>query len=491
MLTNPHFVALLPLVLVAATAITVMLGIAWRRAHAATVAVTVLGLLLALVAQGVAWQLAPVDTPLLAFDDIAMMGGMLILGSTLVCAILAHAYLEVFEGAREEFYLLLLCAAAGGLVLAASRHMASLFFGLELLSMPLYGMLAYSFRERRSLEAGIKYLILSAAASAFLLFGMALLYAQTGELRLDELMTVLTETSGVWGLAGIALMVVGLGFKLSVVPFHLWTPDVYEGGPGPATTFLATASKVAVFFLLLRLVLYVPAFQGEWLRTLLAILALLSMVIGNLLALTQSNIKRILGYSSIAHFGYLLVALVVGDGLAAETGGVYLITYVLTTLAAFGVVTLVSSSTSGEDAAALHYYRGLFWRRPYLTAVLTISMLSLAGIPATAGFIGKFYIIALGVEAQRWWLVGGIILGSAIGLYYYLRVMVTLFMLEPGMQRRDAPHDWGTRAGGLVVLAVAFLVILLGLYPAPMIELAELLGGTPLGGTPLGGTPLS
>jgi NADH-quinone oxidoreductase subunit N len=273
------------------------------------------------------------------------------------------------------------------------------------------------------------------------------------------------------------MMLVGLGFKLSVVPFHLWTPDVYEGGPGPAATFLATASKVAVFMLLLRLVMTAPAFQGEWLHTLLWVLALASMLVGNLLALTQSNLKRLLGYSSIAHFGYMLLVLVVADGLAAEAGGVYLITYVLATLAAFGVVILVSSATDGEDAGSLHYYRGLFWRRPILTAVMTVAMLSLAGIPATVGFIGKFYLIALGVEAQRWWLVGGIIAGSAIGLYYYLRVIVTLFLAEPGMQRHDASDDWGVRAGGLVVLAVAGLVILLGVYPAPMIELARALGG--------------
>ncbi|MEH6560368.1 MAG: proton-conducting transporter membrane subunit, partial [Marinobacter sp.] len=237
--------AYLPMILVAATAVAVMLGIAWRREHAVTVAVTVLGLGLALIAQAFAWRVIPVHTPLLDLDGLALLAGILILASTLACAILSHAYLESFHGAREEFYILLLCAATGGLVLAASSHLASLFIGLELLSMPLYGMLAYAFHEQRSLEAGIKYLILSAVASAFLLFGMALLYAQTGDLRLDVLMGSLSQDTGAWGLAGIGLMLVGLGFKLSVVPFHLWTPDVYEGGPGPATTFLATASKVA------------------------------------------------------------------------------------------------------------------------------------------------------------------------------------------------------------------------------------------------------
>ena len=475
-LTLTHLVALLPLILVCATAIVVMLGIAWRRHHAATAVTSVIGLNLALFSLLIVWQVAPLETPLLAIDGLAMFAAVLILVSTLACATLAHAYLEYYSGPREEFYLLLLCAAAGGLVLSASQHLATLFFGLELLSMPLYGMLAYAFHERRSLEAGIKYLVLSAAATAFLLFGMALLYAQTGRLDLAGLSASLVEGTGAWGLAGAGLMLVGLGFKLSIVPFHLWTPDVYEGGPGPAATFLASASKVAVFVVLLRLVLVAPAFQDGWLHDLLAILALATMLVGNLLALTQANLKRLLGYSSIAHFGYLLVALAVSDGLAAETGAVYLVTYLVTTLGAFGVVTLLSSPYSRADAAALHHYRGLFWRRPYLTAVLTVTMLSLAGIPFTAGFIGKFYIIALGVEAGRWWLVGGIVVGSAIGLYYYLRVMVTLFLVEPGMQSRDAPHDWGIRAGGLMVLGLALLVVLLGIYPTPMIEWVRVMG---------------
>lgn len=480
-LTLTHLVALLPLILVCVTAVAVMLGIAWQRHHSGTAIASVVGLNLALLSLLVVWQVAPIETPLLVIDGLTLFASALILVSTLACATLAHAYLEHYSGPREEFYLLLLCAAAGGLVLAASQHLATLFFGLELLSMPLYGMLAYTFHERRSLEAGIKYLVLSAAATAFLLFGMALLYAQTGRLDLAGLTETLVDGAGAWGLAGAGLMLVGLCFKLSIVPFHLWTPDVYEGGPGPAATFLASASKVAVFIILLRLVLAAPAFQDDWLHGILAVLALVTMLVGNLLALTQSNLKRLLGYSSIAHFGYLLVALVVGDGLAAETGAVYLVTYLITTLGAFGVVTLLSSPYSGADAAALHHYRGLFWRRPYLTAVLTVTMLSLAGIPFTAGFIGKFYIIALGVEAGRWWLVGGIILGSAIGLYYYLRVMVTLYLVEPGMQRRDAPNDWGMRAGGLVVMGLALLVVLLGIYPTPMIDWVRVMGSLTLG----------
>ncbi|WP_136068249.1 NADH-quinone oxidoreductase subunit NuoN [Modicisalibacter radicis] len=479
-LTATHLLALTPLILVCATAIVVMLGIAWRRHHTGIAVATAVGLNLALVSLIGVWFMAPLATPMLAVDGLSIFAAVLILVAALACATLGHAYLEHYRGPREEFYLLLLCATAGGLVLAASTHLATLFFGLELLSMPLYGMLAYTYHERRSLEAGIKYLVLSAAATAILLFGMALLYAETGRLDFAGLAAQLSGGPGAWGLAGAALMLMGMGFKLSIVPFHLWTPDVYEGGPGPASTFLASASKVAVFVVLLRLVMAAPAFQDAWLHGVLAVLAVLTMLVGNLLALTQSNLKRLLGYSSIAHFGYLLTALVIGEGLSVEATGVYLVVYMLTTLGAFGVVTLISSPYRGEDAAALHHYRGLFWRRPYLTAVLTVTMLSLAGIPFTAGFIGKFYIIALGVEAGRWWLVGAVIVGSAIGLYYYLRVMVTLYLAEAGMQKRDAPEDWGVRAGGVVVLGVALLIILLGIYPTPMIEWVRIMGGAML-----------
>lgn len=478
MLTLTHLVALTPVILVCMTAIAVMLGIAWRRHHATAAIGTAVGLNLALVSLMAVASLGTVAVPLLIIDSLSLFGTVLILLSALVCVTLAHSYLSGFDGWREEFYVLLLCATAGGIVVASSQHLATLFFGLELMSIPLYGMLAYTYRQHRSLEAGIKYFVLSAAATAFMLFGMALLYAQTGRLDLSGLAIGLGNEANTWTLAGASLMLVGLGFKISIVPFHLWTADVYEGGPGPTATFLATVSKLAVFVVLLRLVLNAPAFGGEWLSEVLVLFALVTMIVGNLLALAQSNIKRLLGYSSIAHFGYLLITLVVGEGLAVETAGIYLLTYVLTALGAFGVVTLLSSPYSGEDTASLHFYRGLFWRRPVLAAVFTVALLSLAGIPFTAGFIGKFYIIALGVEASQWWLVGGVVLGSALGLVYYLRVLVTLYLVEPGLHQHDAKDDWGLQASGVVVVGLALLTVVVGLYPSPVIDWLQFVAAT-------------
>ncbi|WP_313209288.1 NADH-quinone oxidoreductase subunit NuoN [Stutzerimonas nitrititolerans] len=482
--TQQHFIALLPLLITGATAIAVMLAIAWQRNHGLSFVVTSVGLTLALVSIVPALRVAPLDvTPLLRLDAFAYFYSAVMLVATLACVTLAHAYLgekagaDGFPGNREELYLLMALSAAGGLVLVSAQHLAGFFIGLELLSVPVYGLVAYAFFNKRSLEAGIKYTVLSAAASAFLLFGMALLYAESGSLSFTGLgASLAAQGSSVLVQAGIGMMLIGLGFKLSLAPFHLWTPDVYEGAPAPVATFLATVSKVAVFAVLLRLYQLSPATSGGWLNDALSLIAIASILIGNLLALNQSNLKRLLGYSSIAHFGYLLVALIASKGLAVEAIGVYLVTYVLTTLGAFGVITLMSSPFQDRDADALYEYRGLFWRRPYLTAVLTVMMLSLAGIPLTAGFIGKFYVIASGVESQLWWLLGALIIGSAVGLFYYLRVMVTLYLVEPGMRRHDAPINWGQRAGGMMLLAIAVLAFFLGVYPQPLLELVQQAG---------------
>lgn len=480
--TLQHLIALLPLLVTSLTAIVVMLAIAARRNHAMTFILSVVGLNLALLSLIPALEVGPiVVTPLLLIDAFACYYMGLVLAASLACITLIHAYLggnsgKGYPGNREELYLLVLLSAAGGLVLVSAQHLAGLFIGLELLSVPTYGMIAYAFFNKRSLEAGIKYMVLSAAGSAFLLFGMALLYAESGNLGFADIGASLAQESSQLVQIGIGMMLIGLAFKLSLVPFHLWTPDVYEGAPAPVAAFLATASKVAVFAVLLRLYQISPAMSGGWLSDLLTLIAIASILFGNLLALLQNNLKRLLGYSSIAHFGYLLVALVASKGLAVEAVGVYLATYVLTSLGAFGVITLMSTPYSGRDADALYEYRGLFWRRPYLTAVLTVMMLSLAGIPLTAGFIGKFYVIAAGVEAQLWWLLGAMVLGSAIGVFYYLRVMVTLFMREPNMHRHDAPFDWGQRAGGIMLLVVALLAFFLGVYPQPLLELVQQAG---------------
>ncbi|KAA8730431.1 MAG: NADH-quinone oxidoreductase subunit NuoN [Ewingella americana] len=478
--TLQNLIALLPLMIVGLTVVVVMLSIAWRRDHFLNATLTVIGLNVALLSLYYVGQVGPQDvTPLLRVDGYSMFYIGLVLLASLATSTFAYPWLAGYPDNREEFYLLVLIAALGGILLACSNHLASMFLGIELISLPLFGLIGYAYRQKRSLEASIKYMLLSAAASSFLLFGMALIYAQSGDLSFVALGKNLADGVMLHQpllLAGLGMMIVGLGFKLSLVPFHLWTPDVYQGAPAPVSTFLATASKIAIFAVVMRLFLYAPVADSEAIRVVLGIIAFCSILVGNLMAISQSNIKRLLGYSSIAHLGYLLVALIAVQThqLSMETVGVYLAGYLFSSLGAFGVVSLMSSPYKGPDAESLFSYRGLFWHKPILSAVMTVMMLSLAGIPMTLGFIGKFYVIATGVTAHLWWLTGAVVVGSAIGLYYYLRVTVSLYLSAPDKLVRDTPNNWALTAGGVVVLISAILVLILGIYPQPLITLVQM-----------------
>lgn len=480
-MSRDQLLALLPILFSSATVVWVMTAIAIRRHHWWNATFSVVGLNLALIGCVVAYFVSPqIVTPLLVVDSYSCLYMAMVLATGLATATLSHAYMEGFDGNKEEVYLLLNLSVLGGLVLVCARHFASFFVGLELLSVPLYGLIGYLVKERRSLEASMKYLVLSAAASAFLLFGMALIYSQTGALGFADIgARAAAITAGAPHtvlVIGGAMILIGIGFKLSLAPFHLWTPDVYEGAPAPVGAYLATASKVAVFAVLLRFFVEAKAYQYGLLLDVLSALAIISIVAGNLLALLQENLKRLLAYSSIAHFGYLLVAFIAAGQFATEAVGIYLLTYVVTTLAAFGVVTLVSSPYKGHDADRLWDYRGLFWRRPYLTAILTMAMLSLAGIPMTAGFIGKFYAITAGVEKRQWLLLAAVVFGSAVGLYYYLRAMVQLYLRTPWVRKYSAPLDWASGTGGAMVVALMLLMIVLGVYPQPFITAIQAAG---------------
>jgi NADH-quinone oxidoreductase subunit N len=470
-----QLLAILPVLVVAATAIILMLLIAIKRFHSATMLVSVAGLSAALastiyVAKYVA--MPAFFTPLFLIDNYALFYTGLALAATIVCVTLCHSYLQGYDGNREEMYLLLVLGVLGAVVLAYSSHLASFFLGLELMSVPMYGLVAYTFKNRRSLEAGMKYLILSAVGSACLLMGMAFMYAEVGNMHFAALQMGFLNPQGVSLLMWTAtiLLLVGISFKLSIVPFHLWTADVYEGAPAPVAAFLATVSKLAVFAVFVRFTYQSGLIHQPLFLELIAVLAAISIMVGNLLALAQNNFKRLLAYSSIAHFGYLLIPMVAHIG-STEVFTLYLLTYVVTSLGVFGVVSLMSSPYQGSDADSLHNYRGLFWRRPLLTAVLTSMLLSLAGIPLTAGFMGKFFVVLAGVNSHLWWLLGVLVVGSAIGLYYYLRAMITLFMPAPGMPLHDVEVNWSHHVGGVMVLAVTVAMFVIGIFPEPILQL--------------------
>lgn len=479
-MTSQDLIALSPIMTLGGLSIVTMLAIAVRRHHATIAVLSFVSCLVTLATLPLAITVAPRPvTSLLILDTYALLYMGLLLAATMVVISLSYGYLKLHFAEHEEFeeyYLLLLIATFGGLVLTAAAHFVSFFLGLELIGVSLYSLIGYLRTRRGPLEAAVKYLILSASASAFLLFGLALLYFESGSMTFHGAaasVEMRQTISGLW-LGGFVFVLVGVGFKLGLAPFHMWIPDVYQGAPAPITAYVATVSKGAVVALLLRFTSELRVFEVSGLEHILSLLAVASMVVGNMLALLQQNVKRLLAYSSIAHFGYLLVALVAGGSVAAEAVTFYVIAYFTMTLGAFGVVTVLS--TGRGDAEDFEDYRGLFWIRPWLTVMFMLSLLSLAGLPVTAGFVGKFYAIAAGIEADQWLLVLALIVNSAIGVYYYLRLIVTMFDEEPAP---DTAAGWQVAqsvqsAGWTAVVSLGFiasLLLILGGFPEPMIEL--------------------
>lgn len=466
--------ALLPLLLLAGTSVAVMVVIAVRRSHLLTLGSTLTGLAASFVSLWVVVPLAPRQvTPLLVLDRYGLFYIGLTIAATFAVALFSFHYLEMQDVHREEFYVLLLVASLGAAVLVASSHFASFFLGLEILSVSLYALNAYVRTRARPLEAGIKYLILAASSAAFLLFGMALIYSETGTMEFTSLQVLLSSGANFERtvlLMGTAFMITGFGFKLALVPFHLWTPDIYEGAPAPVAAFVATVSKGAMFALLLRYFYHSGAYTFDVIPVVFSVIAIASMAVGNLLALLQDNLKRLLAYSSIAHMGYLLVAFQAGGAGAAEAVAFYLTAYFITMLGAFGVVTVMS--TRDREADRLQDYRGLFWRRPGLALILTGMLLSLAGIPLTAGFVGKFYVLASGASSALWTLVVVLVVTSVLGLFYYLRVVVTLFA-EVAEGAESSPPPSLRQASGYVLVVLSILLIALGLYPTPLLKAIE------------------
>jgi NADH-quinone oxidoreductase subunit N len=465
------FAALFPIIMLSAVAVLVMLEIAVRRSHTVAAVTTCVGLVATICSFAFVSDVVPRQvTPLLIMDGYSVFFMLLVLATALVVTLLSYSYLSYRSGQNEEYYLILLLATLGAMVLSASTHFASFFIGLEILSVSLYALVAYTRKQWRSIEAGIKYLILSGASDAFLLFGMALVYSQTGELRFAGIaQSALLGSPAIMAVAS-CLLATGIGFKLSLVPFHLWTPDVYEGAPVPVTGFLATASKAAVFAVLFRYYLIIDVNAHAGLQTILTILAAASMIAGNLLALLQPNVKRILAYSSIAHMGYVLVALLAGSTLGVQAAGYYLVAYCVTTIGAFGAISVFS--TGERDLDRLDDYGGLGWSRPWVGGVLAAMLLSLAGIPLTGGFIGKFYVLTAGVGSSLWWLVLILVLTSAIGLFYYLRIIITLYS-SPKSGQIPLPAK-PSFVDNVVLALLAILLVWLGVWPLSLMRFMEM-----------------
>ena len=467
--------AILPLIVLGGTVTIIMLTIAFCRNHRLTALLSLLGLVLCLIAIGPASAVAPRQvTPLFAIDRYALFYMGLIFAASIAVLLLSYGYLATRSEPPEEFYLLVLVATLGATALVASDHFASFFLGLETLSISLLGLIAYPRDQEKPLEAGVKYLILAGLSSAFLLFGMALIYARLGSMEFAQIAVLLTANKtppDLYWLTGLALIFTGIGFKLSVVPFHMWAPDVYEGAPAPVAAFVAVVSKGAMFALLLRYFVTANADGFGPVPMMIEIVAIASILVGNLLALLQNKIKRILAYSSIAHLGYLLVAFLASGALRIDAVTYYLVAYMVMTVGAYGIITMLPASNATAEIEDLHAYRGLIWRRPWLGGAFAAMLLSLAGIPLTMGFIGKFYAIAGGVSAAMWPAVIALIVGSVIGLFYYLRIIVAI--CTPAPEAATAYAGAVPTVGGATLAVLTLMLFVLGVYPTPLVHLIQ------------------
>jgi NADH-quinone oxidoreductase subunit N len=399
---------------------------------------------------------------MVATDRYSVFFRLVVLASAAVAVLLSAHYLERTRDARGEYYALLLFAASGMTLLTAASDLIVVFLALEILSLSLYVMAGISRRRLASQEASLKYFLLGAFSSAFFLYGIALAYGATGT---TSLAGIADELSGRFddlglALAAAGLLAVGFAFKVAAVPFHMWTPDVYQGAPTPVTAFMAAGTKVAGFAALIRVATVALGPLGWNVIPVLAGLAALTMVVGSVLAIAQEDVKRMLAYSSIAHAGFVLVGVAALNQEGVSGAMFYLLAYAAMIMGAFGVVILVSRI--GEERTTLHSYRGLGRTNPGLAAVLALFLLSLAGIPPTAGFIAKVLVFQAAVDAGLAWLVVLAVVASVIAAFFYIRVLVLMYMEEPE-EAEAAPAGAGP-AWALAVTGAATLA--LGIFPS-------------------------
>jgi NADH-quinone oxidoreductase subunit N len=407
---------------------------------------------------------------MLVADGFALFLDAVIGGAAILVLLLSVGYLPRLGVAAGEYYALILFATVGMMLMAAGTDLLVIFLALELMSLSLY-VLAGTFRTRlEGNEAALKYFLLGAFASGFFLYGIALIYGATGTTNLARLGVALAAPGAVQNpmvLAGLGLVLVGFGFKTSAVPFHQWAPDVYQGAPTAVAAFIATGSKAAAFGALLRVLIAMRPLQGDWMAA-LWLLAALSMTVGNVVALAQSNVKRLLAYSSVAHVGYMLVGLAAGLGPGAPAVLFYLGVYAVASVGAFGTILLLERE--GEEAVDLGAYGGLAGRHPLLALGLTVFLLALIGMPPTAGFVGKFYLFSAAIQRGLVWLAVIAVLNSVVAAYYYLRLIVYMYMREP----EGAPTTALVTPAAAVALAVsAWVTLQLGLWPGPVLALAQ------------------
>src|SRR5499426_3319989 len=408
---------------------------------------------------------------LMAVDQFALFFKAVFLFAAAITVLMSVRYLAVEGAPPGEYYFLILCATLGMFVIAGSIDLISIFIGLETMAVSFYILTGFIKPSQRSNEAAVKYFLLGAFSLGILLYGMSLMYGLSGTTNLRKMATLFTGHEGDPRLVlAVILVVAGVGFKIAAVPFHMWAPDVYEGAPTPVTAFLSVGSKAASFAMVIRIFVEgLPSLSADW-RVLFEVLAIVTMTVGNLAALTQSNIKRMLAYSSIAHAGYLLIGIVAagaGYSRGVVAALVYLFIYSFMQLGAFAIIVLMRrQDVIGDELKDLS---GLSSRRPLAAFAMLLFMLSLGGIPPTAGFMGKFWLFGAAIDAQYYWLAVIGVLNSAVSLYYYVRVIVFMYL------KREVIGSEPTTSPSLsLALAVAVVATLvLGIYPRMLFDVAE------------------
>jgi NADH-quinone oxidoreductase subunit N len=450
-----------------------------RQASAAWLAMVTLGVAAALLG-GMSASEVTIAHETFAVDGFAIFFKLLFVMAAAVTVLLSHRYLSLEGGHAGEYYFLVLCATVGMMIMASGIDLVTLFIGLETMAVCFYILAGFLRPNRRSNEAAVKYFLLGAFSLALLLYGMSMLYGLTGSTELRAIANALASGSSDRLLAvAVMLLVAGLGFKIAAVPFHMWAPDVYEGAPTPITAFLSVGSKAAAFAMILRIFFEgLPAFHLDGLGSILGmplgwgsffyVLSVLSMTLGNLAALTQTNVKRMLAYSSIAHAGYMLIGIVAATPRGVSAALLYLVVYAFMQLGAFGVIVLMRrQEVAGDELSDL---AGLSSRQPFIAVAMLLFMLSLGGIPPTAGFMGKVWLFASAIEAGYFGLAVIAVLNSALSLYYYVRVVVYVWV------RREVPGTPPIVLSRAMIVALAFAAagtLVLGIYPRVLFELAQ------------------
>lgn len=461
-MNTQDLLCLTPLIIIAIAPIIIMVTVTLKRNLKAVYIFSLLAFLMAFISL----FLIPRNHSqnigrLLILDNYALLFLGIIYCSSILVTILSYDYLKKMGGEKEEYFIILFVAVLGSSVLVMSEHFISFFLGLETLSISLYVLIAYLKFRDESIEAGVKFLVVASVTTAFLLLGMGLVYAETGKMNFHEIVvhgSKFRELSPLF-LTGFGLILAAIGFKMALVPFHMWTPDIYQGAPVPVTTFIATISKGAVMALGLRLFTDIEGFDNQTLVQVVTAVSILSMFTGNFLALRQNNTKRLLAYSSIAHLGYLLIPFLAGTKNGIEAAVFYIAAYMITSLCAFGVISVMSGSD--RDSDSIQDLEGLFWTNPFMAIVFTLSLLSLAGLPLTAGFMSKFFLVLSGVGSGLWILAFSLVVNSVISLYYYLRMVKSMFTpAETANPVKISPE------AGFVLTATALGILIIGILPS-------------------------